>query len=126
MAINMINTPSDNGEIEGRCWVCGKQARFAVPTGMMILWKKDATSYWNFVNSELNPGGQLEYMVRWTYSSDLTEKLDDCEVISSDPEILCPNGTGSISVGTKKGSSTITIRSRYNQAVTEDYTFGVR
>ena len=120
-----FNTPSDNGEIEGRCWVCGKQARFAVPTGMMILWKKDATSYWNFVNSELNPGGQLEYMVRWTYSSDLTEKLDDCEVISSDPEILCPNGTGSISVGTKKGSSTITIRSRYNQAVTEDYTFYV-
>ena len=115
-----------DGEIDGACRYCGKKTKGAVPTGIDVSFRKRGSYYVGDTGIELSPGGQVDYGIQWSFSSDLTETLDDCEVISSEPDIVCSNDPAScnsfISTGLKIGKAAVTFRSRYNPSVSDDYT----
>lgn len=113
-------TEVKDGMISRSCTVCGQdQDKAAVPVSLDPIYKKEngGLAYLSG-DISLDPGVtySVECGANFTASG---ERLYDCEVISSDPDVVSVNMKGTTSADItvhKSGTATLTIRSKYNPA----------
>ena len=113
-------TEVKDGMISRSCTVCGQdQDKAAVPVSLDPIYKKEngGLAYLRG-DISLDPGVtySVECGANFTASG---ERLYDCEVISSDPDVVSVNMKGTTSADItvhKSGTATLTIRSKYNPA----------
>lgn len=111
-----------NGTVTRTCTVCGEnQDNVAVPTSMEPVYTK-ANGHLAYLrgNIELDPGTyQMVCGPCFTASGD---RLSDCQVTSSDPDIVSVKMLGSTDAQItvhKSGSAVLTIQSKYNPDAVE-------
>lgn len=113
-------TEVKDGMISRSCTVCRQdQDKAAVPVSLDPIYKKEngGLAYLSG-DISLDPGVtySVECGANFTASG---ERLYDCEVISSDPDVVSVNMKGTTSADItvhKSGTATLTIRSKYNPA----------
>ena len=113
-------TEVKDGMISRSCTVCGQdQDKAAVPVSLDPIYKKEngGLAYLRG-DISLDPGVtySVECGANFTASG---ERLYDCEVISSDSDVVSVNMKGTTSADItvhKSGTATLTIRSKYNPA----------
>lgn len=113
-------TEVKDGMISRSCTVCGQeQDKAAVPVSLDPIYKREngGLAYLRG-DISLDPGVtySVECGANFTASG---ERLYDCEVISSDPDVVSVNMKGTTSADItvhKSGTATLTIRSKYNPA----------
>ncbi|MFR6567023.1 MAG: hypothetical protein ACLURP_06560 [Ruminococcus sp.] len=111
-----------NGTVTRTCTVCGEnQDNVAVPTSMEPVYTK-ANGHLAYLrgNIELDPGTyQMVCGPCFTASGD---RLSDCQVTSSDPDVVSVKMLGSTDAQItvhKSGSAVLTIQSKYNPDAVE-------
>ena len=111
-----------NGTVTRTCTVCGEsQNNVAVPTSMEPVYTK-ANGHLAYLrgNIELDPGTyQMVCGPCFTASGD---RLSDCQVTSSDPDVVSVKMLGSTDAQItvhKSGSAVLTIQSKYNPDAVE-------
>lgn len=115
-------TEVTDGMISRTCTVCGQdQGKVAVPVSLDPIYEKEngGLAYLKG-NISLDPGVtySVECGANFTASG---ERLYDCEVISSDSDVVSVNmkGTSSADITVhKSGTATLTLKSKYNPAAT--------
>ncbi|MEE0264742.1 MAG: Ig-like domain-containing protein [Acutalibacteraceae bacterium] len=124
----------NNGVSSVRCKNCGDTATFDVPTTMKAWWRtasSQSSSYYANISSNLIAGDVLKTMVK--FSPHETYTNTEFEVIVSDESILkyeqkslySGQILGDFSL-LKPGKATITIRHKYNPALTDTYNVTVK
>lgn len=110
-----------NGMVTKTCSVCKKDlGTVGVPISVRVSYKKETQSTFGWMENSvsMDPGSTMK--IHW-YPTFMTngERLNDCEVISSAPEILSVTTTGADTADlTAKGTGTVTltVKSKYNPA----------
>ena len=86
------NAPVD-GVLSGTCRICGKRSQYAVPTSMSLWWRNqkqidDNAYYWSVIDTEMKSGEKAECWIQWECSSDLPDRLEEFDIVSSDEGVL--------------------------------------
>lgn len=127
------NAPVD-GVLSGTCRICGKRSQYAVPTSMSLWWRNqkqidDNAYYWSVIDTEMKSGEKAECWIQWECSSDLPDRLEEFDIVSSDEGVLHvvkKNSSMSyLQSGSKKGKAIVTIKARYNPDLRREITFYV-
>ena len=115
-----------DGAVEKKCSVCGKDfgpALVPKAIGYMKYKNPDSTRYYNYVDTDWEITKGATYDLKWIMGYEKgryhegVETAGDCEIISSDENVLSVKMTGSTTArmsANNSGCATLTIRARYN------------
>ena len=109
-----------NGTVTRTCTVCGEsQGTAAVPVSLDPTLNSGANYSYIRENVTVDPGSTYRINCNPAFKAS-ENRLDECEVISSDPSVVSVNMVNNTSADItvhKSGTATLTIRSKYNPDV---------